>query len=269
MTDRSVAIWNESIMDFYALIRAFVERHANIPDPAMAMKMSATHLWPVLLATYHPLSAREATSYLDLHLREDNPKCCLVTRVIIDYIVNRVWTPAAWANSSDPALSLALLDLERELEQTQGQPSAHRQPLLDKQAHLVEAILRSEPQPFHAAKVNDMTTSLLSLLQPLLNRLHNPADAHRDLEQVADHAWELSSRILTSRLTFDFRFPEVGTRFSSQSMLPIWPALEPSELQAKHWRVALVTTPVITCRNDTGSNISAHSVALADVYCMQ
>ena len=269
MTDRSVALWNESIMEFYALIRAFVERHANIPDPAMAMKISATHLWPVLLATYHPLSAREATSYLDLHLREDNPKCCLVTRVIIDYIVNRVWTPAAWANSSDHALAIPLLDLERELEQTQGQPSAHRQPLLDKQAHLIEAIIRTEPQQFHAAKVNDMTSSLLSLLQPLLNRLHNPADAHRDLEQVADHAWELSSRILTSRLTFDFRFPEVGTRFSSQSMLPIWPALEPSELQAKHWRVALVTTPVITCRNDTGSNISAHSVALADVYCMQ
>ncbi|KAG5928079.1 hypothetical protein E4U42_001283 [Claviceps africana] len=269
MTERSVAMWNESIMDFYALIRAFVERHANIPDPAMAMKMSATHLWPVLLATYHPLSAREATSYLDLHLREDNPKCCLVTRVIIDYIVNRVWTPAAWANSSDDALALPLLDVERELEQTQGQPSAHRQPLLDRQAHLIEAIIRTEPPAFHAAKVADMTASLLSLLQPLLNRLHNPADAHRDLEQVADHAWDLSSRILTSRLTFDFRFPEVGARFSSQSMLPIWPALEPSELQAKHWRVALVTTPVITCRNDTGSNISAHSVALADVYCMQ
>ncbi|GAB0137438.1 hypothetical protein EsDP_00005702 [Epichloe bromicola] len=269
MTDRSVAAWNECIMDFYALIRAFVERHANIPDPAMAMKVSATHLWPVLLATYHPLSAREATSYLDLHLREDNPKCCLVTRVIIDYIVNRVWVPAAWANSTDRQVCLALVDLERDLEKTQGQPSAHRQPLLDKQAHLVDAIIRSEPSHFHSAKVHDITTSLLSMVQPLLNRLHNPVDAHRDLEQVADHAWELSSRILTSRLTFDFRFPEVGTRFSSQSMLPIWPALDPSELQAKHWRVALVTTPVITCRNDTGSNISAHSVALADVYCMQ
>ncbi|KAG6018237.1 hypothetical protein E4U41_003992, partial [Claviceps citrina] len=126
--------------------------------------------------------------------------------------------------------------------------------------------------------VADVASALLSLLRPLLNTgtgttngLHGPDDAaaRRDMEHVADMAWELSSRILTSRLTFDFRFPEVGTRFSSQSMLPIWPALDPSELQAKHWRVALVTTPVITCRNDTGSNISAHSVALADVYCMQ
>ncbi|KAG6221039.1 hypothetical protein E4U34_002448 [Claviceps purpurea] len=292
MTDHTVANWNESFMDFYALIRAFVERHANIPDSAMAMKISTTHLWPILLTIYQPLSDREATSYLDLHLRERNPKCCLVTRVIIDYIVSQVWIPAAWAtttssssSSSSPspspdhhyhhhnhnhhALTLPLLDLQRELEQTQGQPSAHRQPLLEKQAHLIETILSSEPPQFHALKINEITSSMLLLLQPLLNRLHNPADAHRDLEQVADHAWDLSSRILTSRLTFEFRFPEVGARFSSQSMLPVWPALGVSELQAKHWRVALVTTPVVTCRDDRGGNISAHSVALADVYCMQ
>ncbi|TWU78762.1 hypothetical protein ED733_006786 [Metarhizium rileyi] len=268
MNERTVAAWNESIMDFYAMIRAFVERHANVPDPAMAMKMSATPLWPVLLATYHPLSAKEASSYLDIHLRADNPKCCLVTRVIIDYIVNRVWVPNAWIGS-DGDCTYALLELEKDLEKTQGQPSAQRQPLLDRQAHILEAIVKSEPPSFHKDRTNEITTSLLSTIQPLLNRLANPADAYRDLEQVAELAWDLSSKILTSRLTFDFRFPEVGTRFSSQSMLPIWPALEPSELQAKHWRVALVTTPVITCRNDTGSNISAHSVALADVYCMQ
>ena len=88
------------------------------------------------------------------------------------------------------------------------------------------------------------------------------------LEPIAEMAWDLSCRILTSRLTFDFRFPEVGARFSGQSMVPVWPSCEASELQAKHWRVALVTTPVVTCRNDTGSNISAHSVSLADVICM-
>lgn len=294
MSNGTVAAWNESIMDFYAMIRAFVERHANVPDHAMAMKMSTTPLWPVLLATYHPLSAKEAASYLDIHLRDDNPKCCLVTRVIIDYIVNRVWVPNAWVGS-DSELTFALLDLEKDLEKTQGnnifplsnthksphcnsnnktnlppgQPSTQRQPLLDRQASLISAIIKSEPPTFHKSKTEEFTTSLLSTIQPLLNKLTNPHDAYRDLEQVSELAWELSSKILMSRLTFDFRFPEVGTRFSSQSMLPIWPALEPSELQAKHWRVALVTTPVITCRNDTGSNISAHSVALADVYCMQ
>jgi hypothetical protein len=119
MTEQSVATWNEAIMEFYAMIRAFVERHASLPDAAMAMKMSTTPLWPVLLATYHPLSAKEASSYLDIHLRADNPKCCLVTRVIIDYIVNRVWVPNAWVGSDDEC-TYALLDLEKDLEKTQG-----------------------------------------------------------------------------------------------------------------------------------------------------
>lgn len=110
---------------------------------------------------------------------------------------------------------------------------------------------------------------MMQTLNPLLNKLVHQAEAYSDMQLVAESAWDLSSKILTSRLTFDFRFPEIGSRFSSQSMLPIWPAIDPMELQAKHWRVALVTTPVITCRNDTGTNISAHSVALADVVCMQ
>ncbi|KAJ6787397.1 hypothetical protein PWT90_09810 [Aphanocladium album] len=268
MNERSVAAWHDGIMDFYAVIRAFVERHASQPDHASSMKMSSTTLWPILLATYHPLSSQEAASYLEYHLRNENSKACLVTRVMIDYIVNRVWTPAAWSGADDES-SFALMELERDMERMLGQPSAFRQPLLDRQAAIIDGILAKEhDSSFHKAKVDDMTSTLLANLQPLLNRLANPADAYRDMEQVAEHAWELSSKILTSRLTFDFRFPEIGSRFSSQSMLPIWPRMDPFELQAKHWRVALVTTPVITCRNDTGTNISAHSVSLADVFCM-
>lgn len=123
--------------------------------------------------------------------------------------------------------------------------------------------------PFIKNRIEEGTHALLTSLQPLMNTFYNAADAIQDLEQVIDSAYEISFRILTSRLTFDFRFPEIGSRFSSQSMLPIWPPTDPLELQAKHWRVALVTTPVVTCRNDTGSNISAHSVSLADVFCMQ
>ncbi|KAK3186941.1 hypothetical protein K4F52_004385 [Lecanicillium sp. MT-2017a] len=277
LNERSVAAWHSDIMEFYAVIRAFVERHASQPDHASSMKMSSTALWPILLATYHPLSDAEAASYLEYHLRNENSKACLVTRVIIDYIVNRVWTPAAWTGADDES-TYALINLERDMERLHGQPSAFRQPLLDRQAAIIDAILHREPSTnttagsgpsqFHRQKTEQVATTLITSLKPLLNKLANPVDACRDMEQVAEYAWELSSKILTSRLTFDFRFPEIGSRFSSQSMLPIWPRMDPFELQAKHWRVALVTTPVITCRNDTGTNISAHSVSLADVFCM-
>lgn len=297
ITDQVVASWHEHIMEFYAMIRSFVERHASTPDHARAMKMITTPVWGVLLATYYPLSEADASSYLDYHIRQEKSKACLVTRIIIDFIVNRIWVPGAWTGA-DESSTYALNELDRELGQTQGmcnecplnklhflsalttdripsstpagQPSALRQPLLDKQAVIVEGIMKHEQgSSFIRSKIEETSGTLLTNLQPLLNKFANPVEACRDMEQVCDNAWELSCKILTSRLTFDFRFPEIGSRFSSQSMLPIWPSLDPLELQAKHWRVALVTTPVVTCRNDTGNNISAHSVSLADVFCMQ
>ncbi|POR39220.1 Uncharacterized protein TPAR_00576 [Tolypocladium paradoxum] len=288
LTERAIATWNEQVMEFYGAIRSFVGRHASEPDHGTAAQVANSSLWPVLLATYHPLSESEAASYLEFHLRNENSKSCVVTRVIIDYVVNRVWVPSAWGGS-DSKSTYDLMDLEREFEATQGmsdlqtsgvveftdfvepgQPSAARQPLLNHLASIVGFIMKNEHGTlWHKNKVEDMARRLQATVQPLMNKFANQQDAYRDLEHVSSLAWELSSKILTSRLTFDFRFPEIGSRFSSQSMLPIWPHADPTELQAKHWRVALVTTPVITCRNDTGGSISAHSVAMADVFCMQ
>ncbi|ODA82166.1 hypothetical protein RJ55_00672 [Drechmeria coniospora] len=269
LTERVIGAWNEHVMEFYGTIRSFVERFAMDPEQGMVLHISNTSLWPVLLATYHPLSESEAASYLDFHLRNENSKACVVTRLIIDYVVNRVWVPGAWIGS-DAKSTYELADLERELDAAQAQSSAARQPLLNQQAAIISHILRNEQGTlWHKSKTDDIARALQTTAQPLMNKHANPHDAFRALSHVADAAWDLSSRILASRLTFDFRFPDIGARFSAQSMLPIWPPLDPAELQAKHWRVALVTTPVITCRNDTGGSISAHSVALADVFCMQ
>lgn len=151
-----------------------------------------------------------------------------------------------------------------------GLSSDVRQPLLDRQATILDSLMkRDNIGSYYKTRVEQITGTLMSMLQPLLNKHTTAAEAYSGLEAVAESAWELSSSILTSRLTFDYRFPEIGSRFSAQSMTSVWPLAEPMELQSKHFRVALVTTPVVTCRNDTGTNISAHSVTLADVFCMQ
>ncbi|KAM5361640.1 hypothetical protein ACJZ2D_012983 [Fusarium nematophilum] len=288
LTDMTIAAWNEQMMDLYTIIRSFVDNNANQPSFIKPIDLSQTRLWPVLLATYHPLSEAEAVSYLEFHLKEESSKSCLVTRVIVDYIVNRVWVPRAWAGADNDA-TYGLIEVEKDLDRTQGrqslfrlpnsltdvetpqgQPASHRQPILDRQASVIDSVLKLEAYPqFSKVRCDEIADMLLSMVQPLLNPGANPITTYRNLEAVAAAAWALSSRILTSRLTFDFRFPEIGSRFSCQSMVPIWPDMDPMELQAKHWRVALVTTPVVTCRNDTGANISAHSVSLADVVCMQ
>ncbi|KAJ4254852.1 hypothetical protein NW762_009650 [Fusarium torreyae] len=269
ITDMTISAWHDQMMELYAIIRNFVDVYANQPTFINPTDLSDTRLWPVLLATYHPLSEHEAVSYLEFHLKDESAKSCLVTRVIIDYIVNRVWVPRAWMGAESDA-TYGLIEVEKEFEKTQGQPAARRQHILDRQASVIDSILKLDSfQDFSKVRCQEISDVILNMIQPLLNPSANPTTTYEELQGVSSAAWALSSRILSSRLTFDFRFPEIGSRFSCQSMIPIWPDSEPVELQAKHWRVALVTTPVVTCRNDTGANISAHSVSLADVVCMR
>lgn len=120
LTERAIAAWNEQVMEFYSAIRHFVARHASEPEHDM-MHLSRGSLWPVMLAMHHPLSESEAASYLGFHLRNENSKACVVTRVIVDYVVNRVWVPGAWTGS-DSNTTYDLMDLQRELDATQGMP---------------------------------------------------------------------------------------------------------------------------------------------------
>jgi hypothetical protein len=119
MNEETVAIWNAQIMEFYQVIRGFVERHAGIPDSASSLKLTSTTLWQILAETYRPLTGQEANSYMYVHLRNENAKSCLVTRVIVDYVVNRVWVPSAWTGA-DSESTYALTELQQELDRTQG-----------------------------------------------------------------------------------------------------------------------------------------------------
>lgn len=119
ITEMTVAAWNEQIMELYTVIRTFVENNANEPSYTVPSELSQTRLWPVLLATYYPLSEAEAVSYLEFHLKDESSKSCLVTRVLVDFIVNRVWVPRAWCGA-DTEATYGLMDIEKDLERTQG-----------------------------------------------------------------------------------------------------------------------------------------------------
>lgn len=119
ISEMTVAAWHEQIMQLYAVIRLFVENNANEPTDMVPTELRKSRLWSVLMAVYYPLSETEAISYLDFHFKDESSKSCLVTRVIVDYIVNRVWIPQAWCGAEED-ISQALVDVERDLEKTQG-----------------------------------------------------------------------------------------------------------------------------------------------------
>ena len=119
LTERSVIAWSHTVSNFYSVIRKFVDGHASQPLSKEKHNLEDTNIWGILLRTYAPLSEMEAASYLEYHLRDQSAKKCLVTRVIIDYVVNLVWIPSAW-KGADPKTSAALEEVEAHLQQTAG-----------------------------------------------------------------------------------------------------------------------------------------------------
>ena len=128
LTAESIQAWTKQISNFYRSIRNFVDMHASEPIDNSDHHLNETVIWPILVRTYLPLSEMEAASYLEFHLRDQNAKKCLVTRVIIDYVVNLVWVPGAW-KGADMDSTFALADLERELIQTRGRCSPRSEDL--------------------------------------------------------------------------------------------------------------------------------------------
>jgi hypothetical protein len=119
LTDRLVQKWQTQIRIFYKSLHAWVERFAS-PDQPTPDSIGGTGVWTVLLKSYRPLSATEASSYLEFHLKDSLSRYCLVTRVIVDYVVNLVWMVAGWKGADIPSTD-AVTVLEKDLKAAKGE----------------------------------------------------------------------------------------------------------------------------------------------------
>jgi hypothetical protein len=122
---------------------------------------------------------------------------------------------------------------------------------------------------FRQNRVTGMATELGAILAPVMNQFCAREVADRDLYIICEHSWDLSAKILSTSLNFDFRYPDCGARFAANSMSSIWPDIPAGDVQAAHWRVALVVSPVITVRADRGGNVSVRTLTKADTVNMQ
>ena len=116
LTERAVAGWSERMDELYACIRSFVDDHASDTFGPEPHGLENSKAWTVLVACYAPLKEQEAASFMEHHLREYNSKKCLVTRLVVDYIVNCVWTVFAWKGfdaDTDRAIDQLWYDLAR------------------------------------------------------------------------------------------------------------------------------------------------------------
>lgn len=93
--------------DIYEAIRSWVSEFFSQPSGA-AMSLGyirSTPIWQYFVAAYRPLSESQASAYVQVHFQDSNSRQCLLSRVIVDYLVYRIWTHGAWVGFSESTTS--------------------------------------------------------------------------------------------------------------------------------------------------------------------
>jgi hypothetical protein len=148
--------------------------------------------------------------------------------------------------------------------------SYEAQAVTDQLASVVTSIVSANGYTtWREHRVADFAEQMERIARPLMDDGTNEGLAHAGIRGLAEHAWLISARTFTSRLTFRYQFCDTGIRFAAASMESALGGSNPMERQAAHYRVRLCVTPVITARNDTANSISVFSVSKAQVIEMR
>ncbi|OHE92632.1 hypothetical protein CORC01_12078 [Colletotrichum orchidophilum] len=226
-----------------------------------------------MMKLYAPFSEQQAWSYIRQHMHDPMSRACLISRTMIDLLVNRIFTFEAWEGFSVDA-DRQLREIRHEMNNLPAGQGGALQVCIDRLAAIVNSCINHERyDAYRNHRIEYFQAELREMLSPLLlPESEGGPDLERAdeaLRQMCEKAWSISAKMFTSRWTFEFRFPDTGVRFNTGTMVGIAPNIGPQLLQAEHWRVQLVVTPVITVRNDTGASISVASITSAHVICMK
>lgn len=90
-----------AIDEFYQLTRGWVTDYAGTPDARQALMVKESPVWAAIVACYPPLAPLEANAYVDIHIMDPFYRPCLISRLIVDFFIARVWNVFAWMGSDD------------------------------------------------------------------------------------------------------------------------------------------------------------------------
>lgn len=91
----------KAIDEFYQLTRGWVTNYAGSPDARQALVVKENAVWPAIVACYSPLSPLEANAYVEIHIRDPFYRPCLISRLVVDFFIARIWTIFAWMGADE------------------------------------------------------------------------------------------------------------------------------------------------------------------------
>lgn len=284
--------WAEEFQSLFALVVGFCTSYFyDLPqiegDWKNVLKAEANgDLWEYICRICQTNQEQERGDHALRLLQDRQSRPHLLQRLILQHIIVFMFSYEGWKDFSED-VDEEMERLEQNLKTIDPAKTYERQVLVDRRAQLVgEMVEGDNAAAFKNFKLTHHQQHLRTLIAPFLprrtggggggsskNRNNKSGgvanEAFYDLFTIASSAWDLSARLFRSRMTFQWAWAEVGTRFAADAHEPVDCSVDRLTLQHEHCRVRLGTTPAVTLRNDMGMTIATRNILKAGVLVMR
>lgn len=267
--DPETKIWKELFSRLFQACHGWTADHCKdiTPGAAEAATKGNPRLWEYILKTaYCYKDSQAAPKHALFMLNSPDHRQYFIERLILQYVEQEMLHWKFWLGWDDE------IDLELNkygpIIDYIGYPLDQRRDARQKVRRIVENIVKDEEYSrFRTHKTTVHANRLKDIAGPFVSK--GPGnDASLGLHSMANMGMELSNKMMTSRLSFSFTWNECAVKFCHDSHIALNNQLHGISLQQKHVRIALVITPSISYRDDSGISIVPRGVAKAQVLVM-
>lgn len=267
--DPETKMWKDLFMRLFSNTHGWAELNCThiIAGAVEEATSKNAKLWDYIL--------KVASCYKDIHAAPKHALFMLyspvhrshfISRLLLQYIEQEMFSWKFWLGWDDD--TDVKLNKFGPIIDFVGHPLETRRDARQQIRRLVEEIAKDEDyirfrqfkQRQHVGRFKDIAGPFVS---PSAGK-----DAMIGLHSIANTAMEVSMKMMTSRLSFAFTWNECAVKFSHDSHIALNNDMHGLSLQHKHTRVAIVVTPSISYRDDTGRSIVPRGVAKAQVLIM-
>ncbi|KAL2155552.1 hypothetical protein VTH82DRAFT_294 [Thermothelomyces myriococcoides] len=300
---RSVALdssvcqrWTDEFQSLFALVYGFCSSYFHeLPtvegdDWKTYLRSEAKgQLWNYMCKICRTSQEQQPGDHALRLLKDTDARPYLMQRLILQHILVYICSYEGWKDYSED-VDEEMEKLEKDLKKMDASKTYDRQAIIDRRAQLVSSMMEGRnAASFKNYKQTQHHQHLKAMLGPFLGKrktANELNEAFYDLFSITTAAWDLSAKLLRSRLTFQFAWADAGARFAVETHEPLDRAgagagagtsaavavadrrHRSSTLQHEHCRIRFCATPAVTVRNDQGMTIDIRNIIKAGVLLM-
>lgn len=268
--DPEVKMWKDMFMRLFSSTHGWAEMHCAQVNPGAVEEATSKNpkLWDYILkvATCHK-DRHAAPKHALFMLNSPGHRSHFISRLLLQYIEQEMFSWKFWLGWDDE--TDVKMNKLGPITEFIGHPLDTRRDARQEIRRLVEEIAKDEDYGrFRHFKQSQHVGRFKDIAGPFIN-FDTGKDVMIGLHSVANTAMEISMKMMTSRLSFAFTWNECAVKFSHDSHIALNNDMHGLSLQHKHTRVAIVVTPSISYRDDSGRSIVPRGVAKAQVLTMK